>query len=102
MSQPLTGVVGTCSPNRPNPIGLHRASIVARDGLRIEVNALEAINGTPVADVEAGHRPARITPSTRRSCTRPPGPEPYVPCYLARAELPAQLIEQRRHRLAHR
>jgi len=25
MSQPLTGVFSTCSPNRPNPIGLHRA-----------------------------------------------------------------------------
>ena len=32
MSQPLTGVFSTCSPNRPNPIGLHRARIVARDG----------------------------------------------------------------------
>jgi hypothetical protein len=42
MSQPLTGVFSTCSPNRPNPIGLHRARIVARDGLRIEVDALEA------------------------------------------------------------
>jgi len=52
MSQPLTGVFSTCSPNRPNPIGLHRARIVARDGLRIEVDALEAIDGTPVADVK--------------------------------------------------
>jgi tRNA-Thr(GGU) m(6)t(6)A37 methyltransferase TsaA len=46
MSQPLTGVFSTCSPNRPNPIGL------ARDGLRIEVDALEAIDGTPVVDVK--------------------------------------------------
>ncbi len=30
MSQPLTGVFSTCSPNRPNLIGLHRARIVAR------------------------------------------------------------------------
>jgi tRNA-Thr(GGU) m(6)t(6)A37 methyltransferase TsaA len=52
MSQPLTGVFSTCSPNRPNPIGLHRARIVAREGLRIEVDALEAIDGTPVADVK--------------------------------------------------
>jgi len=51
MSQPLTGVFSTCSPNRPNPIGLHRARIAARDGLRIEVDALEAIDGTPVVDV---------------------------------------------------
>ena len=52
MSQPLTGVFSTCSPNRPNPIGLHRARIVAREGLRIEVDALEAIDGTPVVDVK--------------------------------------------------
>ena len=52
MGQPLTGVFSTCSPNRRNPIGLHRARIVARDGLRIEVDALEAIDGTPVVDVK--------------------------------------------------
>jgi tRNA-Thr(GGU) m(6)t(6)A37 methyltransferase TsaA len=52
MSLPLTGVFSTCSPNRPNPIGLHRARIVTRDGLRIEVDALEAVDGTPVVDVK--------------------------------------------------
>src|ERR1700740_1416885 len=52
MSQPLTGVFSTCSPNRPNPVGLHRARIVAREGLRIEVDALEAIRGTPRVDGE--------------------------------------------------
>ena len=57
MSQPLTGVFSTCSPNRPNPIGLHRARIVARDGLRIEVDALEAIDGTPVIDVKPAINP---------------------------------------------
>ena len=59
VTQPLTGVFSTCSPNRPNPVGLHRARIVAREGLRIEVDALEAIDGTPVVDVKpAIHRPA--------------------------------------------
>src|SRR5215467_8764173 len=52
LSRPLTGVFSTCSPNRPNPIGLHRARILARAGLRIEVDALEAIDGTPPADVK--------------------------------------------------
>ena len=32
------------------PIGPHRARIVARDGLRTEVDALEAIDGTPVIE----------------------------------------------------
>jgi tRNA-Thr(GGU) m(6)t(6)A37 methyltransferase TsaA len=57
MSQPLTGVFSTCSPNRPNHIGLHHARIVARDGLRIEVDALEAIDGTPVVDVKPATGP---------------------------------------------
>jgi len=52
MSQPLTGVFSTCSPSRPKPVGLHRARIVARDGLQIEVDALEAIDGTPVVDLK--------------------------------------------------
>jgi tRNA (Thr-GGU) A37 N-methylase len=45
-------VFSTCSPDRPNPIGLHRARIEARDRLWIEVEALEAIDGTPVVDVK--------------------------------------------------
>lgn len=53
MSKPLTGVFSTRSPNRPNPLGLHRARIVARAGLRIEVDALEAVDGTPVVDVKS-------------------------------------------------
>ena len=84
MSQPLTGVFSTCSPSRPNPIGLHRARIVARDGLQIEVDALEAIDGTPVVDVKAGHPPARMTrcarPTSRWAglCVWGPGPPPIA------------------------
>jgi tRNA (Thr-GGU) A37 N-methylase len=52
MSQPLTASSAPVSPNRPNASGPHRARIVARDGLRIEVDALEAIDGTPVVDVK--------------------------------------------------
>jgi hypothetical protein len=36
MSQPLTGVFSTCSPNRPIPIGLHHARIEARDGFGLK------------------------------------------------------------------
>lgn len=49
---PLTGVFSTRSPNRPNPIGLHRVRIAAIDGNRVLVRPLEAINGTPIADVK--------------------------------------------------
>ena len=52
MSNPLTGVFGTRSPDRPNPIGLHRVKILERDGLQLRVGPLEAIDGTPVVDIK--------------------------------------------------
>jgi tRNA-Thr(GGU) m(6)t(6)A37 methyltransferase TsaA len=49
----LTGVFATRSPDRPNPIGLHRVRILALDGnRRIRVQPLEAIDGTPIIDVK--------------------------------------------------
>jgi tRNA-Thr(GGU) m(6)t(6)A37 methyltransferase TsaA len=50
---PVTGVFSTRSRDRPNPIGLHRVTATAREGNRIEVQALEAIDGTPIVDVKA-------------------------------------------------
>lgn len=51
-SRPATGVFSTRSPDRPNPIGLHRVTIVAIDGLRVRVRDLEALDGTPILDVK--------------------------------------------------
>ena len=50
--RPLTGVFSTRSPDRPNPIGLHRVTLLDVDGLRIRVSNLEALNGTPIIDVK--------------------------------------------------
>ncbi|HYZ27795.1 MAG TPA: tRNA (N6-threonylcarbamoyladenosine(37)-N6)-methyltransferase TrmO [Thermoleophilaceae bacterium] len=49
---PLTGVFSTRSPDRPNPIGLHRVTVVGVDGMALTVRDLEAIDGTPVLDVK--------------------------------------------------
>ena len=46
------GVFSTRSPDRPNPIGLHRVEIIAIDGCTIRVRNLEALDGTPVIDVK--------------------------------------------------
>jgi tRNA-Thr(GGU) m(6)t(6)A37 methyltransferase TsaA len=46
------GVFGTRSPDRPNPIGLHRVVVLSRDGLRLRVRDLEALDGTPIVDVK--------------------------------------------------
>ena len=48
----LTGVFSTRSPDRPNPIGLHRVQILAVEGLRIQVSNLEALDATPVLDIK--------------------------------------------------
>lgn len=50
--RPLTGVFSTRSPDRPNPIGLHRTTIVGRGADWVDVANLEAVDGTPVVDVK--------------------------------------------------
>jgi tRNA-Thr(GGU) m(6)t(6)A37 methyltransferase TsaA len=51
-ARPEQGVFATRSPDRPNPIGLHRVTVVAVDGLRVRVRPLEALDGTPIIDVK--------------------------------------------------
>jgi tRNA-Thr(GGU) m(6)t(6)A37 methyltransferase TsaA len=51
-SRPERGVFGTRSPDRPNPIGLHRVTVLEVAGLRVRVSDLEAVDGTPVLDVK--------------------------------------------------
>lgn len=56
-SQPLAGVFSTRSPERPNPIGLHRVRLLALRGgppapAELDVEPLEAIDGTPVIDLK--------------------------------------------------
>lgn len=49
---PLTGVFATRSPDRPNPIGLHRVEVLEVSGTRLRVAPLEAIDGTQVVDIK--------------------------------------------------
>ena len=51
-SRPEIGVFATRSPDRPNPIGLHRVRVLALDGPRLRVAHLEALDGTPVVDLK--------------------------------------------------
>jgi tRNA-Thr(GGU) m(6)t(6)A37 methyltransferase TsaA len=53
MRNPLTGVFATRSPDRPNPIGMHRAKVLSVDGNGwLQVQGLEAIDGTPIIDIK--------------------------------------------------
>ena len=51
-NRPEQGVFNTRSPDRPNPIGLHRVEVVSIDDARVRVRNLEALDGTPVLDVK--------------------------------------------------
>jgi tRNA (Thr-GGU) A37 N-methylase len=46
-------VFRTRSPDRPNPIGVHRVTITALERpTTLRVRALEAIDGTPIIDLK--------------------------------------------------
>jgi tRNA-Thr(GGU) m(6)t(6)A37 methyltransferase TsaA len=49
---PLTGVFATRSPDRPNPVGLHRVTVRKVVKNRLRIGPIEAIDGTPVIDIK--------------------------------------------------
>jgi tRNA-Thr(GGU) m(6)t(6)A37 methyltransferase TsaA len=57
-SVPLAGVFATRSPDRPNPVGLHRVTVLEIAGRELNVGPLEAIDGTPVIDIKPVLRPS--------------------------------------------
>jgi tRNA-Thr(GGU) m(6)t(6)A37 methyltransferase TsaA len=48
----MYGVFAARSPDRPNPLGLHRVTVQEIVDGRLHVGALEAIDGTPVVDIK--------------------------------------------------
>lgn len=46
------GLFATRAPHRPNPIGLSAVRIVAIEGLRIHVERIDLLDGTPVLDLK--------------------------------------------------
>ena len=51
-SRALTGVFATRSPDRPNPIGLHRVTVRDVTTHRLRIGPMEVIDGTPVVDLK--------------------------------------------------
>jgi tRNA-Thr(GGU) m(6)t(6)A37 methyltransferase TsaA len=52
-AQALMGVFATRSPDRPNPVGLHRVRVIdVAAPNRLSVRPLEAIDGTPIIDLK--------------------------------------------------
>jgi tRNA-Thr(GGU) m(6)t(6)A37 methyltransferase TsaA len=48
----LSGVFATRSPDRPNPLGLHRVKVLEIATNRLKIGPIEAIDGTPVVDIK--------------------------------------------------
>ena len=53
---PRVGIFAQRGKNRPNRLGLCTCKIVAVDGLAVEVEGLDAIDGTPVVDLKPAMR----------------------------------------------
>jgi tRNA-Thr(GGU) m(6)t(6)A37 methyltransferase TsaA len=53
-TQPERGVFALHSPMRPNPIGMTRVRLVKREGNRLLVEGLDALEGSPVLDIKSG------------------------------------------------
>jgi len=51
-SRPITGVFSTCSPRRPNFIGVGECRVTGREGLIFHVEGLDALDGSPVIDIK--------------------------------------------------
>jgi tRNA-Thr(GGU) m(6)t(6)A37 methyltransferase TsaA len=52
LERPLTGVFATRSPDRPNPVGLHRVTVLEVSARGLRVAPMEAIDGTPIVDIK--------------------------------------------------
>ncbi len=53
---PELGVFATCSPQRPNPLGVTVVRLIRRDGRFLYVRGLDVFDGTPVLDIKPYNR----------------------------------------------
>ncbi len=49
---PVVGIFACRCPQRPNPIAISTVKLLGRDGNKIRVKGLDAIDGTPVIDIK--------------------------------------------------
>jgi len=51
-SSELHGVFATRSPDRPNPVGFSVVELIEREGNKLKVKGLDALEGTPLLDIK--------------------------------------------------
>lgn len=61
-----TGVFSLRSPVRPNPIGLAVVEVLAREGGRITIRAIDCADGTPLLDLKPYLASSDAVPDARR------------------------------------
>jgi tRNA-Thr(GGU) m(6)t(6)A37 methyltransferase TsaA len=49
---PEVGIFATRTPYRPNPIGLQVVELVSREGSRLTIRGIDALDGSPVLDIK--------------------------------------------------
>lgn len=59
------GVFSTCSPLRPNPVGVSVLEVLGVDGTSIRVRGLDMLDGTPILDIKP-----HIAPDPSHPCRR--------------------------------
>ncbi|MBI9090301.1 MAG: tRNA (N6-threonylcarbamoyladenosine(37)-N6)-methyltransferase TrmO [Desulfobacterium sp.] len=47
-----TGVFSTCSPKRPNPLGMSVVQVLDIEGCAIRVKGIDMLDGTPILDIK--------------------------------------------------
>ncbi len=52
LNVPLTGVFGTRSPSRPNPIAVYTVDLLSMEENLLHVKGIDAVDGTPVLDIK--------------------------------------------------
>lgn len=77
-STELIGVFASRSPNRPNPIALCIADLIRREGNRLVVRGVDALDGSPLLDIKAYSAAIDSIPTATTSWHDPVGEEqPY-------------------------
>ncbi len=61
-----TGVFSLRSPVRPNPIGLSVVEVLAREGNRIQIRAIDCADGTPLLDLKPYLASSDSVPGAKR------------------------------------
>ncbi|MBI4705946.1 MAG: SAM-dependent methyltransferase [Deltaproteobacteria bacterium] len=52
------GVFSTCSPVRPNPVGMSVLRVLGVSGTAIDVEGMDMLDGTPLLDIKPHHEEA--------------------------------------------